>query len=104
MKNQNFKKSSYSDLTLARCSTQQLLDLDKERKFFSHEAVRLHFGRGLASTVLDVLLRGQHGIIGDELLALFYCTIAKNTHIDMVALLSDKFSNLLPANTLVITF
>ena len=47
---------------------------------------------------------GQHGIMIDELLTLFYCTTANNQHISLISLLNEKFADLLPANVLVSFF
>ena len=61
-KNVNYPKCSkisfFSDLTLAKCSTEQLLLLHKERKFLDQTGVRIHFGGVISRTIIDVLLQG----------------------------------------------
>ncbi|CAG5105640.1 Oidioi.mRNA.OKI2018_I69.chr1.g2314.t1.cds [Oikopleura dioica] len=81
-----------TDLTLSRNALNLLLELQKERKFFSNDAVRVNINPLIVGAVSSTLLAGQHLIIEDELITLLHHTFYENKICDLQSI----FTNTLP--------
>lgn len=81
-----------TDLTLSRNALTSLLELQKERKFFSNDAVRVKINPAMVQAIVPALLAGQHLIVEDELITILHHTFYENKTSDVQSI----FNNCLP--------
>ncbi|CBY21399.1 unnamed protein product [Oikopleura dioica] len=79
-----------TDLTLSRNALNLLLELQKERKFFSNDAVRVNINPLIVRAISSTLLAGQHLIIEDELITLLHHTFYENKVCDLQSIFTDS--------------